>query len=132
MLGDKKGYYCLFCQHHWVQACLNVWKFPEDIQKNVFGPRASVPYRHINHQKLFFFYHPNATSTTQHFHYHPSPRDATEPLKEGFIKETNLLRERPKMKKISETFTDEEFEGLKKKKGDKNWHDFIMELAKDG
>jgi len=31
--------------HHWVQACLNIWKFPEDIQKNVFGPRASIPYK---------------------------------------------------------------------------------------
>ena len=35
----------LGASHHWVQACLNVWKFPEDIQKNVFGPRASVPYK---------------------------------------------------------------------------------------
>ena len=23
--------------HQWVQACLNVWKFPKDIQENVFG-----------------------------------------------------------------------------------------------
>jgi len=26
------------------------------------------------------------------------------------------------------TFLDEEFEALKKKKGTKNWHDFIMQL----
>ena len=23
--------------HHWVQTCLNIWKFPKDIQENVFG-----------------------------------------------------------------------------------------------
>jgi len=23
--------------HHWVQACLNIWKMPKDIQDNVFG-----------------------------------------------------------------------------------------------
>ena len=34
------------------------------------------------------------------------------------------------IKKISESFTEEEFERLKKVKGDKSWHDFIMELAK--
>jgi len=33
------------------------------------------------------------------------------------------------MKKISETFTDEEFDLLKKAKGAKTWHDFIMLLA---
>jgi len=31
--------------HSWVQACLNVWKFPEDIQKNVFAPRGNVSYK---------------------------------------------------------------------------------------
>ncbi len=35
------------------------------------------------------------------------------------------------MKTVNETFTDEEFERLKNSKGDKSWHDFIMELAKD-
>ncbi len=37
------------------------------------------------------------------------------------------------MKRITETFTDAEFQCLKnaKAKGKKNWHDFIMELAKD-
>jgi len=34
------------------------------------------------------------------------------------------------MKRVSETFTDEEFARLKKAKGEKSWHDFIMELAK--
>ena len=34
------------------------------------------------------------------------------------------------MKTINETFTDEEFERLKKAKGDKSWHDFILGLAK--
>ena len=33
------------------------------------------------------------------------------------------------MKRISETFTNEEFENLKKAKRKKSWHDFIMELA---
>ena len=31
--------------HHWVQACLNVWKFPEEIRENVFGSRPNAPYR---------------------------------------------------------------------------------------
>jgi len=31
--------------HHWVQACLNVWKFPEEIRENIFGSRPNVPYR---------------------------------------------------------------------------------------
>ena len=31
--------------HHWVQACLNIWKFPKDIQDNVFGNIANVPYK---------------------------------------------------------------------------------------
>ena len=31
--------------HHWVQACLNIWKFPEDIRENIFGSRPNVPYR---------------------------------------------------------------------------------------
>ncbi len=35
------------------------------------------------------------------------------------------------MKRITETFTDAEFLRLKKAKGKKNWHNFIMELAKD-
>ena len=34
------------------------------------------------------------------------------------------------MKRISEVFTDEEFERLKKNKDTKSWHDFIMELTK--
>ena len=34
------------------------------------------------------------------------------------------------MKTIHQTFTDEEFEKLHVVKGTKNWHDFIMELAK--
>jgi len=33
------------------------------------------------------------------------------------------------MKQIRETFTDEEFERLKKAKGKLTWHDFIMQLA---
>jgi len=33
------------------------------------------------------------------------------------------------MKKINETFTDEEFERLKKAKGTMTWHDFILILA---
>ena len=33
------------------------------------------------------------------------------------------------MKRINETFTDAEFQRLKKAKGKKNWHDFILELA---
>jgi hypothetical protein len=36
------------------------------------------------------------------------------------------------MKRITETFTDAEFQCLKNAKGKKNWHNFIMELAKDG
>ena len=36
----------LGADHQWVQACLNVWKFPKDIQDNVFGlTRGSIPYR---------------------------------------------------------------------------------------
>jgi len=35
------------------------------------------------------------------------------------------------IKKISESFTEEEFTRLKKAKGNKSWHDFIMELGKD-
>ena len=31
--------------HHWVQACLNVWKFPEEIRENILGSRPHVPYR---------------------------------------------------------------------------------------
>lgn len=27
----------LGASHHWVQACLNVWKFPKDVQDHVFG-----------------------------------------------------------------------------------------------
>jgi len=33
------------------------------------------------------------------------------------------------MKRIAEVFEDAEFERLKKAKGTKSWHDFIMELA---
>ena len=33
------------------------------------------------------------------------------------------------IKKINEAFTEEEFERLKKAKGGKSWHNFIMELA---
>jgi predicted CopG family antitoxin len=33
------------------------------------------------------------------------------------------------MKTINETFEDEEFNKLVKKKGKKSWHDFIMELV---
>jgi len=33
------------------------------------------------------------------------------------------------MKQIRETFTDEEFERLKKAKGTQTWHDFILILA---
>jgi hypothetical protein len=35
------------------------------------------------------------------------------------------------MKTINEKFTDEEHKILTKSKGKKNWHDFIMELAKE-
>ncbi len=35
------------------------------------------------------------------------------------------------MKRITETFTDAEFQRLKKVKGKKNWHNFILELVKD-
>lgn len=32
--------------HQWVQACLNVWKFPKDIRDNVFGlTRGSKAYK---------------------------------------------------------------------------------------
>ena len=34
------------------------------------------------------------------------------------------------MRSITEKFEDDEFERLSKAKGDKTWHDFIMELAK--
>jgi hypothetical protein len=34
------------------------------------------------------------------------------------------------MKTINETFTDEEIERLKIAKGNRSWHDFIMDLAK--
>jgi predicted CopG family antitoxin len=37
-----------------------------------------------------------------------------------------------RMRTINETFTDEEFEELKTKKGDKSWHDFIIEQCKEG
>ena len=33
------------------------------------------------------------------------------------------------MKTINETFSDEEFKKLAKKKGSRTWHDFIMILA---
>jgi len=33
------------------------------------------------------------------------------------------------MKTINETFSDEEFEMLRKKKGDLSWHDFILSLV---
>lgn len=33
------------------------------------------------------------------------------------------------MKNINATFLDEEFERLKRKKGKKNWHDFILSFA---
>ena len=36
------------------------------------------------------------------------------------------------MKRINETFTEEEFKLLLEAKGKKTWHEFIMELAKDG
>jgi ParB/RepB/Spo0J family partition protein len=32
-------------KHSWVQACLNVWKFPEDIQNNIFAPRGKTAYQ---------------------------------------------------------------------------------------
>lgn len=32
-------------KHSWVQACLNVWKFPKDIQDTIFAPRGKVPYK---------------------------------------------------------------------------------------
>jgi predicted CopG family antitoxin len=35
------------------------------------------------------------------------------------------------MKTINETFTDEEFQKLQALKGEKNWHDFILELVKN-
>jgi len=34
------------------------------------------------------------------------------------------------MKTINVTFEDEEYERLVKKKGDKSWHNFIMEIVK--
>lgn len=33
------------------------------------------------------------------------------------------------MKTINETFTNEEYDALKKVKGNKNWHDFILLLC---
>lgn len=36
------------------------------------------------------------------------------------------------MKTINEKFLDEEYEQLKKAKGDMNWHDFFMTLIKKG
>jgi hypothetical protein len=42
---------------------------------------------------------------------------------------SSLLRKRPKMRTINETFTGEEFQKLQTKKGTKSWHDFIMESA---
>lgn len=35
------------------------------------------------------------------------------------------------MRTINVTFEDEEYEKLKKKKGNMSWHDFIMLLAKN-
>lgn len=35
------------------------------------------------------------------------------------------------MKNLNEVFTDEEFEHLKTVKGDRSWHDFILELAEN-
>jgi hypothetical protein len=34
------------------------------------------------------------------------------------------------MKVVHQTFEDQEHEQLVKAKGDKNWHDFIMELVR--
>jgi len=36
------------------------------------------------------------------------------------------------MRQINETFTDDEFFNLVRAKGKKTWHDFILELVKDG
>jgi hypothetical protein len=36
------------------------------------------------------------------------------------------------LRTVNETFTEEEFQKLQTAKGTKNWHDFIMELAKNG
>lgn len=33
------------------------------------------------------------------------------------------------MKTINETFTDDEYEALKERKGSKSWHDFILSLC---
>ncbi len=35
------------------------------------------------------------------------------------------------MKTINETFTDEEYKELKKRKNKKTWREFILELVKD-
>jgi len=35
------------------------------------------------------------------------------------------------MRTINETFTDEEYDQLNKAKGEKTWHDFIMEAVKN-
>jgi predicted CopG family antitoxin len=35
------------------------------------------------------------------------------------------------LRTINETFTEEEFKKLQAGKGKRNWHDFIMELAKN-
>jgi len=34
------------------------------------------------------------------------------------------------MRTVNETFTDEEFQKLQTVKGEKTWHDFILELIK--
>jgi hypothetical protein len=34
------------------------------------------------------------------------------------------------MKTVNEKFTEHEFEKLLRAKGEKNWHDFILELVK--
>jgi len=35
------------------------------------------------------------------------------------------------MRTVNETFEDKEFEQLKKKKGDRSWRDFILDLIKE-
>jgi ParB family chromosome partitioning protein len=32
-------------KHSWVQACLNIWKLPEDIRNNIFAPRGKTAYQ---------------------------------------------------------------------------------------
>ncbi len=34
----------LGAEHAWVQACLNIWKFPEDVRREVFSPRGTTHY----------------------------------------------------------------------------------------